>query len=174
MTNVIPELLNDFRIYLNGSVDAKGVADLQLPALEPLTETVSGTGIAGEYEAVVLGQFKSMKFTINWSMLYEELIEFMKPTAVRIDCRLANQMYDTANSTQVIKASRVLINGTATKNELGKVAKGKPYEASTELEVTYLKVELFGKTIIELDKLNYIYIVDGVDYLKQIREALGL
>lgn len=38
--SIIPEKLNDFRVFLSGKPDLKGVADLQLPSLEFLTETV--------------------------------------------------------------------------------------------------------------------------------------
>ena len=31
-----------------------------------------------------------------------------------------------------------------------------------------------GERMIEIDKLNYIHYVDGVDYLADVRKALGL
>ena len=42
------------------------------------------------------------------------------------------------------------------------------------LEVNYIKVTVDGKTMLEIDKYNYVCIIDGVDYLKGSREALGL
>jgi uncharacterized protein len=170
---LIPEKLNDFRVFVSGSSDLKGVADLQLPSFDAMTETVSGAGIAGEYESVNLGHFQSMKFTLNWRMITSELTEFLKPESIQVDCRLANQMYDQVSGKHQFKASRVLVKGAVTKNDLGKASKGSPYEGSSEIEVTYLKVEYDGKIIVELDKINYIYKVNGFDYMAAIRKALG-
>jgi hypothetical protein len=43
-----------------------------------------------------------------------------------------------------------------------------------EFEVTYLKVSVDGKEIVEIDKYNYICRINGKDYLKEVRQALGL
>lgn len=171
---LIPEKLNDFRVFVSGSPDLKGVADLQLPSFEAMTETISGAGIAGEYESNNFGHFQSMKFTLNWRMITDELTAFLKPGAIQIDCRLANQEYDQTSGSYQFKANRVVVKGHVIKNDLGKAAKGSPYEGSSEVEVLYIKVERDGKTIVELDKINYIYNVDGVDYLAGIRKALGM
>ncbi|MCT8975494.1 phage major tail tube protein [Clostridium sp. CX1] len=174
MGKLIPEKLNDFRIYVNGSPELKGVADLELPSLEAMTETVSGSGIAGEYESPNIGHFQSMQLTINWTVITEDLLEFLKPQMAIIDCRLANQEYNLTKGKHEFKANRVVVRGIPTNNELGKAEKGSPYEGSTEVEVLYLKIEREGKTFIELDKVNYIYIVNGVDYMADLRKALGM
>ncbi|CDX01300.1 Phage tail tube protein FII-like protein [Desulfitobacterium hafniense] len=174
MKNIIPEKLNDFRIYINGSTDLKGTADLQLPSFESMTETVSGAGIAGEYESPNIGHFSSMKFTINWKMITGELTEFLKPEVMMIDCRLANQEYNAVQGKHEFKANRVVVKGIPTTNDLGKAEKGSTYDGSSEIEVLYIKVQRDGKTLVELDKINYIYIVDGVDYMVKLRTALGM
>lgn len=171
---IIPEKLNDFRVFVSGSPDLKGVADLQLPSFDAMTETINGAGMSGEYESVSFGHFQSMKFTINWRTLSDEISEFLRPESIHIDCRLANQEYDSTAGKHKMKANRVVVKGHVTKNDLGKAAKGSPYDASSEIEVLYIKVEREGKTLVELDKINYIYVVDGVDYMKTIREALGM
>jgi uncharacterized protein len=171
---LLPEKLNDFRVYLNGTVDLKGVADLQLPSFDAMTETVSGAGIAGEYESPNIGHFQSMKLTLNWKVLTKEQTEFSKPGTISLDCRLANQEYDTSAGKQVFKANRVVVKGMVTKNDLGKASKGAQYEGSTELEIIYIKVIRDGVTLVELDKVNYIYKVNGYDYMSNLRKSLGM
>lgn len=171
---IIPEKLNDFRVFVSGSSDLKGVADLQLPSFDGMTETISGAGIAGEYESVNYGHFQSMKLTLNWRMITNELTEFLKPGPIKIDCRLANQEYNQKAGKHQFVANRVLVKGHVTKNDLGKASKGSPYEGSSEIEVIYIKIERAGKTIVELDKVNYIYKVAGVDHMAAIRKALGM
>lgn len=46
--------------------------------------------------------------------------------------------------------------------------------SSNEFEITYIKVLVDGREILELDKYNFIYRVDGVDALAQMRQQLGL
>ncbi|MGE8036824.1 phage major tail tube protein [Lysinibacillus sp. NPDC093692] len=170
----IPEKLNDFRAYVNGSPELKGVADLQLPSLNPKAETVSGGGVMGEYDSPNFSHLESMKTTINWRMIGEELLEFLKPVAIKLDFRLANQEYDSLKGSHEFRVNRVVIRGIPMNNDLGKVSKGSPYEASTEVEVLYLKMEYDGKTLVEIDKLNYIYRVGDVDYMEKLRAALGI
>ncbi|KAB8126906.1 phage tail protein [Gracilibacillus oryzae] len=170
----IPEKLNDFRVYVNGSTDSKGISDLQLPPLESMTETVSGGGIAGEYESPNIGHLGSMKLTINWTVLNDDLTEFLKPQTLMIDCRLANQEYNPTKGKHEFVPNKVLVRGIPTSNDPGKAEKGTPYEGSSEVEVLYMKLERDGRTILEFDKINYIYKVDGVDYMADLREALGM
>ncbi|WP_036217037.1 phage major tail tube protein [Lysinibacillus sphaericus] len=170
----IPEKVNDFRVYVNGSPELKGVSDLQLPSLNPKTETVSGGGLMGEYDAPNFSHLESMKATINWRVINDELIEFLKPEVIKVDFRVANQELEGSKGKHEFGVNRIVIRGIPMNNDLGKVAKGSPYEGSSEIEVLYIKMEYNGKTLIEIDKLNYIYRVGDVDYMEKLRAALGM
>jgi P2 family phage contractile tail tube protein len=166
----LPEFLNDFRVYKNGQ--QLGVADLQLPSLEAMTQTVSGAGVAGEYDSPVLGHFQSMKLTMNWKTVNQDMSKLSVPNAQFYDCRGANQFND--NGTQKIEPVRVVVQGFTVKNDLGKFQKGNPSDGSTDIEVVYLKIQVNNQDLVELDKINYKFIVDGVDYLQDVRKSLGL
>jgi len=174
MTGLIPEKINDYRVFPSGGTDLLGTADIQLPKLESMSETISGAGIAGEYDSSTLGHFQSMQATLNWRMLTDEIATFLNPDAIHLDCRIANQEYDKLNNSYKFIPNRVVIKGHSKTNDLGKVSKGGTYEASTEIEVTYLKLIRDGKTLIEVDKLNYKYVVNGKDVMAPIRKALGM
>ena len=47
-------------------------------------------------------------------------------------------------------------------------------EAETEMEVYYMKYELDGKEQVEIDRYNYIFKVNGYDYLADTRRNLGM
>ena len=68
-SNQIPERLINFRVYLDGS-DLLGVASVELPSLESMSDTVSGAGIAGEVESPILGHFGSMTVTLTLSLIH--------------------------------------------------------------------------------------------------------
>lgn len=174
MPNIIPELINDYRIYVNGSTDLKGTGTLQLPSIERLTETIKGAGIAGEIETDIMGHFKSMKLTINWRMVTEELHEFLSPSRLSVDCRIVNQEFDVTSGERELVPNKVYVMGKCLKTDLGKVESGSPYDSSSEIEIDYMKVERNGETLLEIDKYNYIYVVNGVDHMKQLRDALGM
>ena len=172
--NVVPERLTAFRVYLNGATDLAGVADIQLPSIENLSETVKGAGIAGEYESPTVGHFGSMVLTLNWRAISKDMLKTLRQKAQRFDCRGAFQDYEAAAGEHKIRQCRVVVQGITKKVDPGKFETGSPSDASTEIEVLYLKIGLDGKTVVEIDKLNYVCIVDGVDYLAEVRKALGL
>ncbi len=171
---MFPEKINDFRVFVNDKPDLLGITDAELPELKFMAETVNGAGILGEYEAPNYGHLESMKLKLNWRVITGELIDFYKPESLKIDLRMSNQIYDIKKRSRFNVPSRVLVHGSVLGNPLGKVAKGSPYEASTEIEVYYIKLEYNGKVMFEYDRHNYIYKVDGIDYSAKIREALGL
>lgn len=64
---------------------------------------------------------------------------------------------------------RVVVRGKAKTTTLGKVAKGKKMESEVELEILYIKVEINNAVVLELDKLNFVFVLNGKDMLAQIR-----
>ncbi|MBE3586569.1 MAG: phage major tail tube protein [Thermoanaerobacter sp.] len=172
--NTVPERLTAFRVYLDGSSDLKGVADIQLPSFEAMTETVKGAGIAGEYESPTLGHFQSMKLTLNWRTVSREFLKLLRQQSQRLDCRGAIQEYDAGSGSYRIRQVRVVVQGPPAKGDLGKFETGATSDGSSEVEVLYIKIDIDGKNHLELDKLNYKFVVDGVDYLADVRRALGL
>jgi P2 family phage contractile tail tube protein len=172
--NTVPERLNDFRVYLDGSSDLKGLADIKLPSLENLTETVKGAGIAGEYESPTIGHFKSMQLELNWRSVTDDFLSLIQQKSQLIDCRGAFQEYDAAVGQYKIRQVRILVKGPTAKNDIGKFDKGSTSDGSTSIEVLYLKIDIDGKNMVEIDKLNYKCVINGVDTLADIRNALGL
>lgn len=173
--SMIPEKMNDLRVYVNDSPEYKGIGDVQLPSLDGMTETINAAGVLGEYESPNIGHMQSMKLTINWTATIDKVMAvFYKQDAIKIDCRLADQRYDQTSSKHKFVANRVLVQGHVIKHDLGKAAKGSPYEGTTEIEVLYMKIESDKQAIIEYDRTNYIYMVEGVDMLSELRAALGI
>lgn len=42
-------------------------------------------------------------------------------------------------------------------------------ESEVELEILYIKVEINNAVVLELDKLNFVFVLNGKDMLAQIR-----
>lgn len=169
----VPEKLIGFRVYKD-STDYIGIADVTLPSLEAMTETVSGAGIVGEVDSPTLGHMSSMETALNWRTLEKSNIELAAPDGVQLDMRGAQQVYDSSTGKFVVRPVKIFLNGIPKNTELGKLEVGTTTDTVNTLETTYLKVDIDNETVLEYDKYNYIYTVGGNDYLQAVREALGL
>ena len=93
--NKVPERLINFRVYNDGN-DLLGVANVDLPSIEAMSDTVSGAGIAGEVESPILGHFGSMTATFTWRTITPELAKLANQKAHALDLRGSQQVYDAA------------------------------------------------------------------------------
>ena len=67
---------------------------------------------------------------------------------------------------------KIVVRGKATNTSLGKMAKGKKGEPEVELEILYIKIQINNKTTLELDKLNFKFVLNDVDMLAKIRSQV--
>ena len=57
---------------------------------------------------------------------------------------------------------------------LGKLEVGKPSGSNQKYSCLYLKVEMDGETVLEIDKINMIFNINGEDLLEEVRDAMGI
>lgn len=173
MANQVPEKLINFRVYLDGT-DLIGVADVELPNMEPMRETVKGAGIAGEIDSPTLGHYSSFTCTLNWRIVTKPMVKLSAPKAYLLDLRAANQEYDAGTGEYNVIPVRIVLRGKPISFNLGNLDVGVVAGSSNQFEVDYIKVDVNGETIREIDKINYIDRSEGVDYLIKVRSALGI
>lgn len=65
---------------------------------------------------------------------------------------------------------KTALQATSTATPSGTVKQGGAMDAAVTVEVVYIMIELDGKQRVELDKLNNVYKVNGVDLLAKIRK----
>lgn len=170
--NMIPELVNAYNVYLTGKL--LGVSgEVELPELEALTETIEAAGVLGEIEAPATGHFGSSKIKIPFAILHEDVFKMMDTTkALELTLRGSEQFQDRKTGNTEDIPVKIVIRGKATTNTLGTFAKGKKGEPEIEIETFYLKVVINNDTVLELDKLNFKYVVNGVDLMAKIRKNI--
>lgn len=168
----IPDKLINFRAYKEGDFIAP--ADIELPEITSMNDTLSGAGIAGEIETPTIGQIESMQSTINFRTATQAQFDLMAPTGHMLDFRGSLQVFNSALGKPESMPMRVSMNVLPKSTSLGGFTVGESMDSSSEMEVTYLKIFLDNKEILEIDKLNFIYKINGKDYLKEVREDLGM
>lgn len=172
MTGTIPEKIVNFNVY-NDAEKLVGVSnEITLPDFEAMSETISGAGIAGEYESTTPGHFSSQEIEMSFRTISDPSFRFLKNRGQTIILRAAQQSYDVSRGKTSVRPLKITIRGIPKGLNLGKLGVGTPTETASKIEILYIKIEENGKTLLELDKLNFIFIVDGDDLLEDVRNAI--
>lgn len=170
--NPIPEKIVNYNVYDENEKIIGVAGEVTLPNLEAMTETISGAGIAGEYESPTPGHFGSITIEIPFRIIYNESFRLMVPGGRTLVLRASQQSYDVAGGKIEYRPLKVTLKTLPKGVDLGKISSGKMTETKNTLEVLYIKITENGETLLELDKLNFVYIVNGVDVLGPIRRQI--
>lgn len=169
---VFPEVINNFNVYNDANRVVGTTGEISLAQLQAMTATVSGAGIIGEYNTAVVGMFQSMQQEIPFRMIDKDFFGMLNTgEQSKIVLRSSVQQRNReTGGTLSTKAMRVVYRGHPTAANFGSVQTGNMMNASITLEVTYMLVEFGGTVMLELDKLNSIYKINGKDLLEDIRK----
>ena len=162
--------INAYNVYLDGK-KLIGVSDeVTLPNFEALTETLSGAGLLGEIDEPLLGHFGASEIEIPFRTLNNDMFKLANmQSAVNLTLRMSTQTINESNMNTDCLPSRVVIKGKNTALTGGKVKQGSGTGSSFKIEILYILIEVNKKPKFELDKLNFVYKVNGVDLLKKVR-----
>lgn len=166
----IPTKINKYNIYNEGNRLLGAGDELALPDFEASAETISGAGILGEIDDPTVGYFGNQEIEIPFRILDTEAVDMLDMTkAVHLEIRGAQQ---TVNSEGTIefRSMRVVVRGRPNKFSPGKVKAGSPMETSITLSLLYILIELDSKPVLELDKINEVYKINGNDILEAVKE----
>lgn len=168
--NNIPEKIHAFNVYLRGN-KLIGISDeVTLPDFEAITETLSGPGILGELESVALGQFSSMEMEIPFRQMDNDLFK-LADQSTSIDITLRGSIQFTVGSTTAtdFKSMRIVVRGKNKSLSGGKAKQGTGTGSSIKIEIAYIYIEIGNEPKIELDKLNFVFKINGKDLLAKVR-----
>lgn len=171
--NVVRDKLINFEVFIAGGRKL-GMADVQLPAIEYKTATLSGAGVGGEIEMPTPGQTGSMELEINWRTINDDNAALLAMKAHDLEIRGVNENYDAGTGELIAEAIKVNVRTLPKKGELGSLKPAEHTDTKSTLEIIYLKESINDKRVVEIDKLAYIHFVNGVDYMESIRKGLGL
>lgn len=147
--------------------------EVTLPEITQISEEVKGAGIAGTFDGTFVGHLEAMSLTLNFRSVTTDAIKLAEPRKHQLDLRAAQQSWDNSTGRYVQQAVKHVLVVSPKKFAPGKLAPASSAEASGEYPVTYYATYIDGKKVLEIDILNFIYYVNGVDYLEDVRKALG-
>lgn len=167
----IPEVINDFNLYLSGSKLIGTTGEVSLPDFEAITATMSGNGILGEYETPVVGHFSAMEQEIPFRCFNADYFKLLDQTkAIELTLRGAIQTVDKSTHSTGEMGMRVVFRGRCKKFTPGTVKQREAMECSTTLDLTFIMIEMDGTERVRLDKINGEYKIDGKDMLAKIHQ----
>lgn len=170
MDKTIPTKVNRYNLYNAGNRLLGTGEELALPDFEALSESVAGAGVLGEFSDPTVGYFSDQTLDIPFRVFDEEaadMIDMVNP--VHLEIRSATQSLDSEGTTE-FHGLRVVVRGKANKIAIGKLKAGNGMDSAITLSLTYIRIERDGKEVLELDKINIVYRVNGVDMLEKIKE----
>ena len=89
-----------------------------------------------------------------------------------ITIRGAQQISNVSAGTLEAQGFKVTFKGKTKEFDLGKLSNGNPTETKVTIELEYLRVDIDGVKMVEVDKYNFIYYLNGVDYLEQVAKLM--
>jgi P2 family phage contractile tail tube protein len=167
-----PEAYIGFTVYEN-SKELLGAAKAKLPDIKFLTQTVSGAGIAGNVEAVLKGLIDAMTLGLDFISPTDAAVNLASPVKHKIDLRVAEQQWDTIGAQSLVAANKFVMVVIPKNLTIGSVAAASAADTSGEYAVYYYAAYKDGKQLWEIDPYNFICKINGVDYMKEVRAALG-
>lgn len=170
-----PNILNDANIYVDGK-NWLGKAEVTLPEISHKVVDMSVMGVAGGMEVPLVGHIDKLSGSIKFKSVDKEALKvfFNSAYSPLLDIRAAIQKYDTVTGQMTTFPVKVTIRGFFKKVKLLGFKQGSDETSDVDYEAHYLKIEVDGEEILEIDKFNYIYRVAGRDLLAEVRSTLGM
>lgn len=173
----IPNHVTNYSIFKDGRRFI-GLADVTLPNLQNLADTLKGSGIFGEIDMPVQAHFQAYSVVLNWHTIIDMAVFSTVQDGAQLDAWSALQRHDSSNNRIVHDGWRYVM-GTAPKSfNLGKLEVGAKQEVVSEFELISLRIFWNDRIMCEIDKENAVCRwwngATLVDHAARIRQLIGM
>ena len=167
----LPKKLKYLNLFTDGNSYLGLVSSLTLPKLTRKLQNYRGGGMSGSV-AVDFG-LDDDALTLEWSIGgLDELVLQQWGSTSDIPLRFAGSLQ--RDDTGDVSAVEVMMRGRHKEFDFGEYKQGEDTETKVTTQCTYFKLTIDGKELIEIDTVNMVEVVNGVDRLAEHRTALGL
>lgn len=166
----LPRKLKHFNVFYNGEEFFGQATEITLPKLAMKTEAYRGAGMPGEVD-IDLGVEKLELEHSYGGLMYSIIKDFGITNVSGVLLRFSGSYQrDDTGDTDAVEA---ICRGRHTEVDQGNAKAGDDTEFKVKSTLSYYKLTVNGTTLIEIDMVNMIYKVDGVDRLEQHRRNIG-
>ena len=169
----IPNALIDAETYFNGSNDLAGISEVELPNIEYDTVTSEQMGLTAELQVPLMGHSKKLEAKIKMDCVDESILAINNGKSILVECKGAAQAMNRETHNADVYGIDATFKGLIKKMDGLKMKPSGKLETSIDLSVTYFKLEIDGKTVVEIDVLNNVNVIHGLAN-QAVRKYLGL
>lgn len=164
--------ITNANVYVDGTSFLGKVEECKLPEVKMLMSAHKALGMVGSLEFP--SGIEKMEATFKWNSLYPDVLAKVADPYTAVELQVRSNMETYGNGGRIAQASVVAyLTGTFTKFPFGGFKQHENVDAETTMSVTYCKLEIDGRAVIELDALANIYKADGVDLLETYKINIG-
>jgi len=173
----IPQHVANYSIFRDGK-RLIGLADVTLPNLQNLTDSLKGSGIFGEIDVPIQAHFQAASVTLNWLSITDDALFATLQDGAQLDAWSSVQFHDSGTGQIIHKGWRFVMTTLPKSFNFGKLEIGTKGEAVSEYELVAIRAIRDDVVVCEIDKENAICRwFDGVqlvDFAQVIRQQIGL
>lgn len=173
----IPNHVTNYSIFKDGR-RLIGLADVTLPNLQNLNDTLKGSGIFGEIEMPVQAHFQPMSMTLKWLTVVDDALFATIQDGAQLDAWAAHQLHDSGTGKIIHTGWRYVMNTAPKSFNFGKLEVGTKGDAETEYELISIRAFRNDQVVLEIDKENAVCRwfngIQLVDHGLVIRQLIGL
>lgn len=174
MAKKIPIKLQAMALFMEGSNQEFATGDITLPSLTPTTDNLSGPGVLGVIDLPSLGHYDSLVIGITWRTIDQDAFRLVGSDLKALEIRGVFREFNNEKTVVGKQVIKIVVRGFSKGIDLGTLSPNAASDTTTSIEATYLKIFINGENVFELDKLNSICRINGVDHYEDIRKDLGL
>lgn len=171
MPKQLPAVLKNFNVFVDGDSYAGCAKTIELPELVKKTEEYRGAGMIGDI-ALDMG-FEKLEMTITYTGVdHRHFTQLAKCSVNDLPIRFIGA-YERQDTCQHV-TREIYMRGSLQSLPLGEMELGSLNEQELTYSLTYIKVTDDGVNFLELDLVNGICVIAGVDKTAEINGLLGL
>ncbi|AUW59431.1 phage major tail tube protein [Sphingobium sp. SCG-1] len=167
----LPSKLKNMNLFNDGQSYVGLVPEVSIPKVARKFEDYRGGGMDSEMAIDMGGE----KIEFEWKaggQIDQVYRQFGAVTHDAVQLRWMGAYQD--DNTGQVRAVEILVRGRHQEIDPGTGKPGDDTEQTIKTIASYYRLQQDGQTLIEIDNLNMIFIVNGVDILAEQRNAIGL
>lgn len=167
----LPSKLKNFNLTVDGESYAGVVAEVELPKLAIKAESFRTGGMLAELDADM--GLEKLEMTSKFGGLVVGVMRQFGAFGVAGTMLRFNGAYQE-DAAGLVKPAELVVRGKHMEIDPGTAKVGDNTEWSVKSTLSYLKWTISGRVEVEIDVINCVFIVDGIDRMAAIRGAIGL